>query len=61
VKAIENLGIARVERLECKLSGRPLIVRGLRPTEGAYHRSEFWERSCQSLRLVGAPVAHHVR
>jgi len=22
--------------------------------------SEFWERSCQSLRLVGAPVAHHV-
>jgi hypothetical protein len=23
--------------------------------------SEFWERSCQSLRLVGAPVAHHVR
>ena len=66
MKAIEFIGIARVERLDCKLSRKPLIVRGLRPTEGAYYQiGEYWvathsdtgekrrvlEEICQRLRL----------
>jgi hypothetical protein len=43
MKAIEHVGVNRVYGLSSKLSGRPLIVRGMRPSEGAYHQcGEYW-------------------
>jgi hypothetical protein len=67
IKAIELIGVHRVEDLGLKLGGQPLIVRGARPRGRGYHRSgACWvathsdtaekrnvlEDICKSLRLT---------
>ena len=43
VRAIELIGLSRVEGLGLKLGGQPLIVRGAQPNGRAYHRiGAYW-------------------
>jgi len=42
VKAIENIGVARVESLGLRLGCQPLIVRGGKPIGRGYHSSGQW-------------------